>query len=1058
MSLIPLNEKERLKAINNYQILDTLGEEEFDRITELASLICGTPIALITIIDEKRQWFKSKVGLNFSETPREIAFCQHTILNKELFEIQDAQLDERFKHNKLVLSDPHIRFYAGYPIIDKDGLALGALCVISPEAGKLNDSQKRALELLTKSAIGLIEGRREKEELKYFSSLFNLSNDLICIATKDGVLRKLNPAFRKLLGWQQDSLSNITIFDAVHPEDVDDTIKQFKQLTSGITIHNFTHRYRSYDGFYRVLQWTATPEPLTDNIFAIARDITAQKIQEEKLWASENNLRSFFENSQGLMCTHDLNGNFITVNAAGAALLGYSVEEMLSKNLSDLIPKQNIALQKQYLEEINLTGRSKGMMTTIHKDGSLRFWMYNNIAAENLEGEFYVIGNSIDVTEKYLLEKALERTKDMLEDTNQVAKIGGWEWNALTNKVTWSAMTKTILEVESDYNVRIEDAMHFYKEGYSRNTIIAAIEEASREGKSWDLELEIITAKDREIWIRVLGKPFFKGGVCKSIFGTFQDINDKKMAEIALQKAKELAELANIAKSEFLANMSHEIRTPLNGVIGFTDLVLKTELTSIQVQYLTIVNQSANVLLSIINDILDFSKIEAGKLELNIDRCDLYQMVNQASDIITYQAQSKGLEVLLNVANNLPRFIWADEVRLKQVLINLMGNAVKFTTKGEIELKIEVLSVVDHDHMVFRFEVRDSGIGIKPDKMNIIFEAFSQEDNSTTKKYGGTGLGLTISNELLQLMKSQLQLESKVGEGSIFYFDVLLKCEQGKPVVEANLDSIKRALIVDDNSNNRIILREMLTLKNIEVIEAENGFAALELVKNNVDCDVILMDYHMPGINGLETIEKIREIINAGSDIKPVVLLYSSSDNEDVIKHCERLKVDFRLVKPIKTEELFQSLSRLNQAMPEVLQSQSPFPKASNEDIKHILIAEDNAINMLLAKTIILQLAPNTKIKEAKNGLECLLYCMENVPDLILMDLQMPEMNGYEATGKIRELDSLKNVPIIAFTAGNLKGEKEKCLEAGMNDFISKPIAKEDLNNIITKWLFKPAS
>ncbi len=1053
MSLIPLNEKERLKALDNYQIMDTLEEEEFDRITELATLICGTPMSLITLLDEKRQWFKSKTGIDVPETSREISFCQYTILGDDLFEIEDALLDQRFKDNELVTGYPNIRFYAGYPLTDKEGYALGSLCVIDQEPGKLNDTQKKALKLLTEQVVTLIRVKRAKEESKFFSSLFNLSNDLICVAGTDGFFKKINPSFKRVLGWENDYLLNISFFELVHPEDIENTLHELEKLTSGETTSNFTHRLRAKNGEYKVLQWMGTPEPRTGNIFAIARDITDEKIQEEKLRISESSLRAFFENSQGLMCTHDLEGNFITVNAAGAELLGYSTAEILKMSLFDLVPEKNHSLLRDYLDKIALNGIAKGLMTTVHRDGSCRIWMYNNIIERDFKGYRYVIGNSIDITEKYLLEKDLERTKNMLEQTNQVARIGGWEWDVVNSHLKWSAVTSQIHEVDKDFDPNLETGINFYVEGPNREAVEAAVRDALEFGKPWDRESEIITAKGNRIWVHSLGNPVFENGKCKKIFGTFQDINEKKIAELALQKAKEQAEQANVAKSEFLANMSHEIRTPLNGVIGFTDLVLKTELNAVQMQYLSIVNQSANALLSIINDILDFSKIEAGKLELDIDRCDLYEIAGLAADIITYQVQSKDLEMLLNIPADLPRFIWVDDVRLKQVLINLLGNAVKFTSEGEVELKVETLSDPKLEEVIFRFSVRDTGIGIKPDKQQKIFEAFSQEDGSTTKKYGGTGLGLTISNKLLELMGSRLQLKSTPGTGSTFFFDVVLKAEKGEPILWNNTDLIKKVLIVDDNANNRIIVRQMLLLRNIVVTEAENGFDALKLLTRGGPYDVILMDYHMPYMDGLETIEKIRKNFFSSAEEQPIILLYSSSDDEAVIKACEVLKVNQRLAKPVKMQEMYQALSRLIQKDVIVPKMHMEVMPESNKKALHILVAEDNSINMFLAKTIIHRITPNAEIYEAKNGFECLDFCTSHLPDLILMDVQMPELNGYEATEKIRAMKGFESVPIIAFTAGNVKGEKEKCLGAGMNDFISKPVIEEDIAKVFKKFL-----
>jgi CheY-like chemotaxis protein/HPt (histidine-containing phosphotransfer) domain-containing protein len=533
-----------------------------------------------------------------------------------------------------------------------------------------------------------------------------------------------------------------------------------------------------------------------------------------------------------------------------------------------------------------------------------------------------------------------------------------------------------------------------------------------------------------------------------------QDITEACLQRDELKKAKLQAEQASVAKSEFLANMSHEIRTPLNGVIGFTDLLIKTNLSEIQQQYLSIVNQSANALLSTINDILDFSKIEAGKLELDIDKCDLYEIAGQAADIVTYQVQNKHLEMLLNISTELPRFIWADHVRLKQILVNLLGNAVKFTEKGEIELKVYAHGkpAGKDGEIVVRFEVRDTGIGIKPDRQTKIFEAFQQEDTSTTKRYGGTGLGLTISNQLLGLMGSGLRLVSEPNKGSTFYFDLKLKAEQGEPIEYATLDQVRKVLIVDDNDNNRNIIKQMMRLQNIETTEAKNGLEAIQHLAGGKQYDVILMDYHMPYMDGLETIRKIRDNFRSTATMQPIILMHSSANDEVIISGCEALKVKQRLVKPVKMQELYNTLSRLHVKEKAPGEIQMADAGISKNTFK-VLIVEDNMVNMLLAKTVIGRIVPNASIIEAHNGKEAVKQYTSFNPDIILMDIQMPEMNGYEATQTIRELSTDVHVPIIALTAGNLKGEKEKCLAAGMDDFISKPFVEDALISILKKWM-----
>lgn len=560
--LLPKNEPARLEALKNYEILDSLSEEEFDRITEQASLICDVPISLISLIDQDRQWFKSKVGLPISETSRDLAFCNYAIQGNELLEVEDATKDERFKNNGLVTGEPNIRFYAGQPLVDPDGFALGTLCVIGQQPKRLTTTQIRLLQLLAAQTMDLIVERRQKAELKNFENLFELSNDLICIAGTDGFFKKVNPAFEKVLGWDRSVLLTTSFFDLVHPDDLLKTQEEITRLAKGINTINFTHRLLTKNGEYKILQWVATPEPLTGNLFAIARDVSEEKAQEKQLVLSEERARAFFENSQGFMCTHDLDGKFLSVNGAGAMILGYTQKEILSMTLFDIVPEAAHENIRAYLGRVTKKGQDKGQMITVPKIGDKRIWMYNNILEQGMDGTTYVIGNAIDITERQLLENDLRKTKEVLEQTNKVARVGGWELDLHTQTITWTAVTKEIHGVAPDFEPVLEEGINFYKEGFSRETISAAVNQAITDGTPWDLELQIITAQGKELWVRAIGAAEFENERCKRIFGTFQDIDQTKRTELEVKASRKLLDDVLQAASEVSI-----IATDLDGLI-----------------------------------------------------------------------------------------------------------------------------------------------------------------------------------------------------------------------------------------------------------------------------------------------------------------------------------------------------------------------------------------------------------------------------------------------------------------------------------------------------------
>ncbi len=800
-----------------------------------------------------------------------------------------------------------------------------------------------------------------------------------------------------------------------------------------------------------------------DRTLDLENEIIERKRFEEALRESQERYKSIVENTNEVIMLTDVNSVIVYISPACERVFGYAHEELVGTQLRLVHPDDIHTVQQMHSRIRDGKHGSNVEYRIIQKSGDSK-WVSHSWSTIMKNGHVRMIVSVVrDIQERKKAVEALRASE-------------------LLNRTTIDAMDYAIHVVDPDLKITLANkAMCLLCEDIGlRGEIIGSklprmlpflsqslINEyvlILETGQSFYNE-ESYNFNGRELIASIQRIPVVEDGRVVRVVTVLQDITERRKAEQELRKAKEAAEGASKAKSEFLANMSHEIRTPMNGIIGMTDLALDTRLTSEQREYLELVKASADNLLLIINDILDFSKVEAGLLELESIRFSLRSAVESAVDTLVFKAQDKGLELINYIDPEVPDSVIGDPTRLRQVIINLVGNAIKFTEEGEVVFKVES-EFQKPDRYSYHFSVADTGMGIPKDRFDEIFESFMQADGSTTRKYGGTGLGTTISKQLVELMGGEIWIESPSnssdsgGPGTTFHFKV--EFEVQPPTTENTaLNSCNfggnKALIVDDNETNRRFLSVLLANWGFTTTSVSSGETALKTLSESVmdeqPYSLVILDMLMPGMDGFTVARKIRSQPQYG-DIRIMVLTSAGQRGDG--DRCKEIGIEAYLTKPVKQGILRNALYRAlssgsakNNNRNELITRHS---LADGKPRLNILLAEDNLVNQRLALKLLEKRGHSvTVVDDGEQAVK--MYKMEPF-DLILMDVQMPNMDGLSATQAIRELekDTNKRITIIAMTAHAMKGDREKCLDAGMDEYISKPIKPRELFLTIEKF------
>ena len=941
-----------------------------------------------------------------------------------------------------------------------------------------SDDYLAGLPLVLQRAIEAHEMARERAELQArieeseerYRDLFENANDLIQSVAPDGHFVYVNRAWRETLGYSEEEIADLSLFDIIHPDSQAHCTEIFQRVMSGEEFGKIEAIFVSKDGTQIMVEGSANCKFVDGKPVAtrgIFRDVTERKRAEEELRKRTHELD---ERVKELNCLYGISK---LVEKPGTSL-----EEILQGTV-DLIPPSwqypeitcaRVALQGQTFTTNNfeetIWGQSSDIIVYDNKVGSLETF-YLEERAEGYEGPFSReerelinaiaerLGRTIERKQMEIeLRKSEEKFRSVVENAPNIILIVDRDGTIRFINRTVSGFT-----IEDTIGLRVYD----YVEPEYHDMIRETIERVLRTGEPGSCVIGGAGPDGASSWYDTQVGAIKQDGQAVAVTLITTDITERKKAEEELQKAKEAAEVANHAKSEFLANMSHEIRTPMNGIIGMTELVLDTKLTREQREYLEIVKTSADALLSLLNDILDFSKIEAGKLDLEFIDFSLRDVVDTTVEALALRAYEKGLELISHIKPDVPDALIGDSGRLRQILMNLGGNAVKFTSEGEIVVRVETESETDQE-VALHCSVADTGIGIPHDKQDRIFESFTQADGSTTRQHSGTGLGLTISRQLVEMMRGRIWLESEPGIGSTFHFTARFGLQREPaakafPLEPADMHGLP-VLVVDDNVTNRRVLEEMLTNWGMRPTAVDSGQAALTVMKQARNAGepffLVLLDAHMPGMDGFAVAEQIRRDAEL-ADTK-LMLLTSISQRGDT-RRWRELGIAACLTKPIKQSDLLDAIMEVLDMPPDAgrLSCVSRDSECESRRRLHILLAEDNAVNQKLTVRMLQKRGHTTVV--AGDGREALAALEKQSFDLVLMDVQMPEMDGFEATIAIREREKTAgtHIPIIAMTAHAMKGDRERCLAIGMDGYISKPIKAAELYEAVEDMFPAPS-
>jgi len=939
------------------------------------------------------------------------------------------------------------------------------------------------------------------------SAIFNSANFSSIATDAEGVIQIFNVGAERMLGYTaSDVMNKITPADISDPQEVIARAKAlsvelgtpiapgfealvFKASRGIEDIYELTYIRKDGSRFPAVVSVTALRDAQDAIIgyLLIGTDNTARKQAEEALLRAGALQSAIFNSANFSSIATDAEGVIQIFNVGAERMLGYTAVEVMNKitpaDISD--PQEVIARAKALSVELGtpiapgfealVFKASRGIediyeLTYIRKDGS-RFPAVVSVTALR-DAQDAIIGYLLigtDNTARRLVEAEQKLLDQRLRDQQFYTR-------SLIESNTDAIMTTDPLGIITDVNKQMEALT-----GCTRDELIgapfksyftdperaeAAIKLVLSAKKVTDYELTACARDGKETVVSYNATTFYdRDRRLQGVFAAARDVTERKRLDqvlqernVELQSAKVVAEKANLSKSDFLSNMSHEIRTPMNAIIGMSHLALKTELTPRQRDYLKKIQGSSQYLLRIINDILDFSKIEAGKLTVEQIDFDLEKMLENVAGLITEKTTAKGLELVFDVSQDVPNDLIGDPLRLGQILINYANNAVKFTETGEIDVVIRLREQTDEDVLLY-FAVRDTGIGLTAEQRGRLFQPFQQADTSTTRKYGGTGLGLAISMKLAELMDGKVGVESEYGKGSTFWFTARLRkgLRVKRPLLLSADMKGRRALVVDDNQNARTVLAHLLEGMGFVIEEASSGPAAIDAVARagaqGTPYDIVFLDWQMPEMNGIETARGMRA---RKLEHFPHLIMVTAYGRDEIIQGAEDAGMEDVLIKPVSASMLFDSVAGVLGGMPSGRRRVGDGPSLVAESLAtirgaRILLVEDNELNQEVAIELLRDAGFSVDL--AENGEIALRKVKEAAYDLVLMDMQMPVMDGVTATLEIRRLPRFASLPIVAMTANAMEGDRQRCLDAGMNDHVAKPVEPDDLWKVLLKWV-----